>query len=118
MSRPSRPRLDLALQAGHDVVGQLDPLEGLAQHELAGVQDERLVTIDRGDLGQVGLLLARIDERVAMVVEDAELAVEMQVHRGRLQAGGVEGVHADAAFLQGGADVAIGEDAHGVLALP
>ena len=64
------------------------------------------------DLGEVGLLDARVDVRVAVVVEDAELAVQVEVHRRGLQAIGVEGIDADATLLEGGADVAVGEDAH------
>ena len=113
MSNPRRPKRALAFEPGDDVVGQLDPLDRLAQHELAGMEDEGLVGPDGAQLGQVGLLDARIDERVAMVVEDAELMVEMEVHGGRLQAIGIEGVDPDPPGLQRRADVAVGEDAHG-----
>jgi hypothetical protein len=37
------PQARLALEPGHEVVRQLDPLEGLTEDELAGVEDERLV---------------------------------------------------------------------------
>src|SRR5215218_1262892 len=44
-----------ALEPRDEVVGQLNPLHGLAEDELAGVQDERLVVPDREQLGEVGL---------------------------------------------------------------
>ena len=39
---PRRPSSTLALDPGDDVVGQLDPLQRAPEHELAGVDDERL----------------------------------------------------------------------------
>ena len=55
---------------------------------------------------------ARVDERVAVVAEHAEAVVEVEVHRRRLQVRRVVRVDADAAGLELGADVAVGEDAH------
>ena len=112
MSSPSRPSELLPFDAPDDVVGQLHPLEGLAQDELARMEDEGLVAVDRGDLREAWLLDARVDVRVAVVVEDAEVAVQVEVHRRGLQAIGIEGVDADATLLEGGADVPVGEDAH------
>ena len=43
-AEPAEARL--ALEPGDEVVGQPHPLERLAEHELAGVQDERLVALD------------------------------------------------------------------------
>ena len=85
MSRPSRPRRALALEPGDEVVRQLDPLQGLPQDELARVQDERLVVGDAHQLGQVGLRRAHVDVRVAVVAEDPERSIEVEVHRRRLQ---------------------------------
>jgi hypothetical protein len=47
-----------------------------------------------------------------MVVEDAELPVQVQVHGRWLQARSIEGVDPDAPLLEGGADVPVGKDAH------
>ena len=45
VSSPSRPRDRLALEPAGEVVGQADRLERGAEHELAGVQHERVVTL-------------------------------------------------------------------------
>ena len=51
----------LALQAGHQVVGQLDVFQRAAQDELAGVEDELLVALYFDFLSQVGLGLAHVN---------------------------------------------------------
>ena len=55
MSSPNRPRHDFALEPRDEIVGQRDALEGGAEHELAGVQDERAVVADLDQLGEVFL---------------------------------------------------------------
>ena len=45
--QPQPAEAGLALEARHEVVGQRDPLQRRAQHELARVEDERLVAGDR-----------------------------------------------------------------------
>ena len=74
----------LALEPAGDVVGQRDDLVRRAEHELARVQDERLVAVRLDQAGEVGLLGARVDVRVAVVLEDAEAAVEPHVDARRL----------------------------------
>ena len=65
VSKPQPTEARLALEAPSDVVGQGDDLIRRGQHELAGMQDERLV-LGRLDLaGEVGLLDGRVDVRVA-----------------------------------------------------
>ena len=59
--------------------GSVDPLVGGAEHELAGVEDERLGALDLDELGQVLLRVAHVDEGGARVVEHAEEAVDAQV---------------------------------------
>ena len=81
MSSPSRPSERLALEARDEVVGQRDPLERRAEHELARVEDERLVVADLDELGQLLHRLLHVDERVARVAKDAEEAVDPHVHR-------------------------------------
>ena len=44
--QPEPAQRALALEPGDEVVRQLDPFERLAEHELAGVEDERLVVRD------------------------------------------------------------------------
>ena len=53
----------LAFEASDEIVRQLDPLERLAEDELARVEDERLVVRDLEQLGQVGLRAADVDVR-------------------------------------------------------
>ena len=112
MRRPEPAQRALPFQPRDEIVRELDPFERLAEHELAGMEDERLVVGDADDLGQVRLRRARVDVGVAVVAEDPELAVEVEVDRRRLEAGRVVRVDADPARLEGRADVAIGEDAH------
>ena len=112
MSSPRRPRRRLALQASDQVVRQLDPFERLAEHEFAGMEDERLVVADRQQLGQVGLWRPDIDVRVAVVPEDTERPIEMQIDGRRLEVLRVVRLDGDAAGIERRADVAVGEDAH------
>ena len=49
---------------------------------------------------------------IAVVAEDPERAVEVEVHRRGLEVGRIVGSDPDRARLDGGPDVAIGQDAH------
>ena len=102
----------LALQPRDEVVGQLDPFDGLAQDELAGMEDERLVVVHPEQLGQVGLGRTDVDVGVAVVAEDPEAAIEMEVDRRRLQVAGVVRVDPYPARGDRGPDVPVGQDAH------
>ena len=102
----------LPLEPRDEIVGQLDPFERLAEHEFARVQDERLLVLDRDELGQVRLRRPDVDVRVAVVAEDPEAAVEVQVDRRRLQVRRVVRADDDPPGLELGPDVAVGEDAH------
>ena len=84
-------------------------LQRRAEHELAGMQHERLALggFDQG--GQLVLLLRGVDVGVAGVVEDPEQAVEANVDAGRLDQGVVERVDAQPAGGDFGSEVAIGE---------
>jgi len=110
--QPQPPQAALPLQARHQVVRQLHPLDRLAQHELPRVEDERLVVPDRQQLGQVRLRLADVDERVAVVAEDPEAPIEVEVDRARLEVGRIVRLDPHAPRLQCGPDVAVGQDAH------
>ncbi len=52
--QPEAPERALAVEAGDEVVRQADALERRAEHELAGVQDERAAVVDLDQLGQIG----------------------------------------------------------------
>jgi hypothetical protein len=49
------------------------------------VKDERLVVLDRDQLGQVLIGLFDVNKGLRVVAKDAELAAEAQVNAGRLQ---------------------------------
>ena len=74
----------LSLEPRHQVVRQRHAFEGGAEHELAGMEDERAAFGDLDQLGEVLLGLLRVDVRRRVVAEDAEQRVDVQVDRGRL----------------------------------
>ena len=76
----------LSLEPRHEIVGQRDALERGAEHELAGVEDERAVVADLDQLGEILLVLLRVDVGRGVVAEHAEVAVDVQVDRRRLDA--------------------------------
>ena len=97
----------LALEAGRDVVGEGDQLERAAEHELARVQDERLEGRRLDEMRQLGLVLRRIDERILVVVEEPEVAVEPHVDARGLHHLGFPRLEPDAAGVDLEADVAV-----------
>ena len=107
-SEPAERRL--SLQPRHEVVGEGDALEGRAEHELAGVEDERAAVVHLDDLGQVLLRELRVDVRRGVVAEDAEVAVDVQVDRRRLHVLLVDRLDDDALGRQGFFDRTVGED--------
>ncbi len=58
---------------GHHLVGG-------TEDELSWVEDERLVRANVHHPGQVRLVLRGVDDGVAVVVEQAEQAIEAHVH--------------------------------------
>src|SRR5689334_14261045 len=76
------------------------------------MEDERMVAVDRHELGQLLLLDLHVDERVAVVVEDPEEVVDADVDARRLQERVVVRVDLDAALREEAGDRRIGED-HG-----
>ena len=112
MSRPRRPERALPLEPGDEVVGQPDALERRAEHELARVQDERVLAVDLDELGQLRLLDLDVDVGIAVVVEDPEEPVDADVDARRLEQRGVVRVDLDAALRDGAGDRRVGED-HG-----
>src|SRR4051794_10545985 len=99
----------LALDTGGDVVGQRAHLVRRAEHELARVQDERLVPLRLDHPGQVGLVGGRVDVGVAVVLEDPEEPVEPDVDRRRLQHLRLPGLHHDPALVDLAQDVAVAQ---------
>ena len=105
-------RSDLITEAGMFARLTQFALERGAEHELAGVEDEGLVARRLDQLRQLGHGALDVDEAVAAVAEDAEAPVAAHVDRGRLHEGQIQRVEADAAAVEGGADVPVAED-HG-----
>ena len=89
----------LAFEPRDHVVGDGDPLQGLAEHELAWVQDERLLVGRLDQFGQILHRLLDVDERIARVVEDAVAVVDPQVDARGLDQPVLEGIDDDPAGL-------------------
>jgi hypothetical protein len=100
----------LPLQARDQVVGETDPLERRAEHELAWVEDEGLRVLHLLQFREFLHRLLHVDEGIAGVTEDAEETVDAHVHARRLHELLVEGIDADSSFLEEPADRPIGED--------
>ena len=105
----------LPLQPCDEVVGEVNPLERRAQHELAGMEDERPVVVDLDELGQILLRLLHVDVGVARVVEDPEVPVDADVHTGRLKQRRVVGLDLDAPLFEKPRDGSIGENHAAIL---
>ena len=90
----------LPFEPRDEVVGKPDPFERRAEHELAWMEDEGRAVLDLDELGQVLLFLANVDVRIAVVVENPEVAVDADVDARRLEQGFVVGIDLDPAFLQ------------------
>ena len=106
ISRPSRPKTRFALEPRHEIVRQPHPLERRAEHELTGVEDERLV-VDLDQFGQVLLCSLDVDVGVEVVAEDPEVSVDTHVHARGLQERGIVGVDLDPALLEQARDRAV-----------
>ena len=102
----------LALKPSRDVVGQRHDLVRRCEDELARMQDEGLIRAHLDELREVRLLLRRIDVRVAVILEDAEEAVQAHVDAGGLDHRRVVGVEPHPSGVELGPQVAIGEQ-HG-----
>ena len=74
----------LALDSRGDIVRERDRLVGRAEHELPRVQDKGFVGLDLDQPGQVGLVQGRVDDRILVVIEEPEVAVESEVDTGWL----------------------------------
>ncbi len=109
VSSPSRPSEDLPSSRPARSSGRVQRSSVEPEHELAGMQDERLALLRFDQSGQLVLALGRVDVGVAGVVEDPEQVVEADVDAGGLDQAVVEGVDAQPAGGDFGPDVAIGE---------
>jgi len=89
----------LALEAGHEVVGDCDALQGRAQHELTGVQNHGLFKSHVNQLRQVLLGLLDVNDGVRVVAEDPKELVDVQVNRGGLNAVLTQWVDNDATLV-------------------
>ena len=110
--QPEPPERRLALEPGRDVVRQRHDFVRRREDELPWMQDERLVGIRLDEAGQLRLLDRRVDVGVTMVLEDAEVAIEPDVDRGRLDHRFVVGLEHHATLVELGSDVAVGQQ-HG-----
>ena len=99
----------LALESPRDVVGESHDLVRRSKHELARMQDEGLIRTHLDELGEVGLLLSGIDVRVAVVLEDAEVAIKSHIDARRLDHPRVVGVQPHSPSIEFGTQVAVGE---------
>ena len=71
------------------------------------MQDEGLVGPDVDEVGQPLLVGGRVDDRVAVVVEETEPTVQAHINGGRLNHLGVVGVEDDPSGVELGADIAV-----------
>jgi hypothetical protein len=99
----------LALQPPGHVIWQADHLVGGREYELPGMQHERLGPGGLHQAGQVRLFHRGVDVRVAVVLEDAKVAVQADVDAGRLDKFGRVRGEPDPAGLDLRPDVSIGE---------
>ena len=118
ISSPSLPRARLSFQSRDEVVRQGYALERRAEHELARVEDERLVPLDLDELGQPFLLSLDVDVGVAGVPEDPKHPVDPHIEARRLHQRGVVRVDSDSACVDQTPDRAVGEHHRAILARP
>ena len=74
----------LSFEAGDDVVGDFNVLGGTGQDELARMEDEWIIFGDLFHFGEVGGVLANVDEGFTGIAEDKDLVVEVDVDAGGL----------------------------------
>ena len=103
----------LAVQPRDEVVWQPDSLQRRAEDELSRMEDESPVLGDLDQLGEVLLFLPDVDERISVVVENPEIAVDPDVHARGLQELVVVGIDLDAAFREKAGNRPVGEHHRG-----
>ena len=118
MSNPSRPSELLPSRRATRSSGKRDPLEGRSEDELTRMEDERLVSGDLDELGQLLLLGLHVDVRIAGVTEYPEIAVDAHVEARGLHQRGVERLDPDPALVDQPPDCAVGENHAAILRAP
>ena len=104
------PERALPFEPADDVVRQTDALEGRAEHELAGMEHERLAVLRADLLGEVVEVSGEVDVGLRGVLEDEERVVQAKVDARRLEARFVERIDDDAPGADLLEDRAVGED--------
>ena len=110
--QPEPAEARLPIQSRGDIGRKPNRLQRRGEHELPRVQDERLALLHLDQLGQVLLRLLRVDVGSGVVAEDAEVAVDPEVDRRRLDPAFQQRVDHDRARLERLADRAVRQD-HG-----
>ena len=104
-AKPSQTRL--SFEPSGNVVRKRDHFVRRCQHELAWMEDERLVAVRLDQASQVRLLDRGVDVRVPMILEHPEEPIESYVNTGRLDHLDVVRLETHPPSLDLGPDVAI-----------
>ena len=108
--QPEAAQRALALEATDEVVRQSHALGGRAEHELARMQNERLLVTALDEFGQFFEVLLDVDDGHGVVAEHAEIRVEVKVDRRWLHARVDVRIDDDAPGCDLFANAVIGED--------
>jgi hypothetical protein len=111
------PQRAFPFEPTDEIIREADALERRAQHELAGMQDERFITDDLDQLGELRLIGPGVDHRGAIVSEHPKPVPHVQVDARRLDRVGQVRIDDDPAGVDLAPDVAVGQD-HAALILP
>ena len=117
MMQPEATEAGLALDAADEVVGNTDPFERAAQHELARVQHEHALRRDLDRLGERRHVVLDVDDPGRVVAEHPKQVADAHVDRRRLHRMIVERLDDDAAVGDLFAQGPIGKD-HGPTLTP
>lgn len=104
---PEPPEGRLALEPGGQIIGQGDDLVRGGEHELPGMQDERLVPLRLHQPRQIGLLDRGVDVGVPVILEHPEVPVQPHIDAGRLHHGLVIGIDPYPSGVDLGPDVLV-----------
>ena len=113
VSRPRRPSELLPSRRAATSSGSVTSSKVEPSTNSPGCRMNGSVGVDLDEVGEVGLVFGRVDERVLVVVEQPKEAVEPHVDARGLHHVEVERVEADPASVEFGPDVAIAEQ-HGI----
>ena len=94
MSQQARPpQTGLSLETGSNVVGKSNLLIRRAKNELTGVKNKLAIRRNFHEARKVGLVRGRVNHRVLVIIEEAEEAIEVDIHRRRLDHLGIPRIH-------------------------